>query len=158
LANGRTIDRKGGRSAPLPPSYLALIRRFPLRPITSEAELDRAARVMNSLLDRDRLDPAEADYLDVLSDLVERYEDKYHPIPTGDLTDAEILEHLIEAKGVTQATVARATGILESRVSEVLSGKRQLTRRQIGTLAAYFYVSPAVFLAMAENRRGEHMT
>src|SRR4029077_9477035 len=92
-ARRNAIDRNSRRPAPPPASYLALIRRFPLRPIASEAELDRATAVMNSLLDRD-LDPAEDDYLDVLSDLVERYEDQHHPIPTDDLTDAEMLEHL----------------------------------------------------------------
>ena len=150
MASGKTIDRKAGRSAPPPASYLALIRRFPLRPITSEAELDRATTVMNSLLDRD-LDPAEDDYLDVLSDLVERYEDKHHPIPTDDLTDAEMLEHLIEARSVTQAEAARGAGIAESTVSEVLAGKRRLTRGQIEKLATYFHVSPAVFMPAAEN-------
>src|SRR6266852_4255787 len=97
MAIGKMIKRLPGRGPALIPTYLVLIRRFPLRPIQSEAELDHATAVMNSLLDRD-LDPAEDDYLDVLSDLIERYEDKYHPIPIDDLTDAEMLEHLIEAK------------------------------------------------------------
>jgi HTH-type transcriptional regulator / antitoxin HigA len=126
--------------------YLELIQAFPLRPIRSERELDRAVHVINALLDRNRLTSAEEDYLEVLSDLVQRYEDKHHQIPTADLTDAEMLGHLLEAKDVTQAQVARATGIRESRISEVLSGKRQLTRMQIGKLAAYFGASPAVFL------------
>ncbi len=47
---------------------------------------------------------------------------------------------------MTQAELARATGIRESRISEVLSGKRKLTRTQISKLAAFFRVSPAVFL------------
>jgi HTH-type transcriptional regulator/antitoxin HigA len=145
VANGKTINRK------LTASYLALIRRFPLRPITSEAELDRAIALIHELLDRDRLDSAEDDYLDVLSDLVERYEDIHHPIPTDDLSDAEMLEHLIEAKGVSQAQAAREAGIAESTLSELLSGKRQLTRKQIERLASYFHVSPAVFLSQPDN-------
>jgi len=132
--------------------YLELIRAFPLRPIRTERELDRATNVINVLLDRGRLTSAEEDYLDVLSDLVERYEDKHHRIATAGLTDAEMLAHLLEAKDVTQAEVARATGIRESRISEVLSGKRQLTRNQIGKLAAYFWVSPAVFLPVGPFR------
>ena len=80
----------------------------------------------------------------MLGDLVERYENKYHAI--ADVSDADVLEHLLEARGVTQAAVARATGIAESRLSEVLRGKRQLTRTQITKLAAYFHVGPAVFL------------
>ena len=153
MASGKTIDSKAGRFAPPPASYLALIRRFPLRPLASEAELDRATAVMDALLDRGDLDPAEQDYLDVLSDLVERYEEKHHPIPTGDLTDQEMLGHLIEAKGVTQAAVARATGIQESRISEVLSGKRKLTRAQLSKLAGYFRVSPAVFTPLTNSGR-----
>lgn len=135
--------------------YLELIHAFPLRPIRTERELDRAVRVVNALLDRGPLTSAEEDYLDVLSDLVQRYEDRHHRILTADLTDAEMLGHLLEAKEVTQAELARATGIRESRISEVLSGKRKLTRTQISKLAAYFRVSPAVFLP--SNQSGSHM-
>jgi plasmid maintenance system antidote protein VapI len=38
-------------------------------------------------------------------------------------------------------------------ISEVLAGKRQLTRAQIGKLASYFHVSQPVFLAAAGNRK-----
>jgi HTH-type transcriptional regulator/antitoxin HigA len=134
------------RSSKALDGYLELIYAFPLRPIRSERELDRAIHVINALLDRGRLTSAEEDYLEVLSDLVERYEDRHHRIPTADLSDAEMLGHLLEAKDATQAEVARATGIRESRICEVLSGKRNLTRTQIGKLSAYFRVSPAVFL------------
>jgi HTH-type transcriptional regulator/antitoxin HigA len=143
LASGKTIDRE--KTAPSA-SYLALIRRFRLRPIHSEEELDRATAVMNSLLDREDLDRDEDDYLDVLSDLIARYEEKHHPIRTDDLTEAEMLEHLIEAKGVTQAEAARAASMAESTVSEILSGKRRLTRSQMEKLAAYFHLDPGVFL------------
>src|SRR5437899_6952002 len=76
--------------------YLDLVRQFPLRPIRSETELDRAIAMINSLLDRDQLSPAEEDYLDVLGDLVERYEDHAHPIP--DVSDEEMLRFLIDQK------------------------------------------------------------
>jgi HTH-type transcriptional regulator/antitoxin HigA len=127
-------------------TYLALVRRFPLRPIRSEAELDAAIAMIDELTDRDDLDAGAVDYLDVLGDLVERYEDKAHSIPTDDLSDAEMLTHLMEAKGVKQIDVARATGIAESTLSELLRGKRQLTRGQITKLAGYFNVGPGVFL------------
>ncbi len=150
MANGRT-------ARPLPARYLTLIRRFPLRPIRSEAELDRAQAVIDELLDHGRLDPAEQDYLDVLGDLVEHYEDAQHAIAIDDLSDADMLEHLIEAKGVTQAEVARSTGIAESRISEVLSARRRLTREQVEQLAIYFHVPPGVFLKKTEarNRRSK---
>src|SRR5262249_3654269 len=129
--------KTAARSEKASDTYLALVRRFPLRPIHTEAELDAAIAMIDELTDRDGLDAGETDYLDVLGDLVERYEDKAHPILTDDLSEAEMLAHLIEAKGVKQVEAARATGIAESTLSEVLRGKRQLTRGQIGKLAAY---------------------
>jgi HTH-type transcriptional regulator/antitoxin HigA len=125
-------------------TYMALVKRFPLRPIRSEAELDAAIAIIDDLTDRDELDAGETDYLDVLSDLVERYEDQAYPIK--DATEAEMLAFLIEQKGVKQVEVSRATGIAESSLSEVLRSKRQLTRGQIAKLAGYFHVEPGVFM------------
>jgi HTH-type transcriptional regulator/antitoxin HigA len=124
--------------------YLELVRRFPLRPIRSDDDLARAIDVVNSLIDRDELNPDEDDYLEVLGDLVEKYETEHHPIPP--VSDAEMLRHLIEAKGTTQAAVAAETGIAVSTVSEILSGKRGLNRRHIEALSRHFHVSPAVFI------------
>ncbi len=123
--------------------YFALVRQFPLRPIRSDAELDRAIQMIDSLIDKAALDPDEDDYLDVLSDLVHRYESEEHPMPP--VPDKDMLAHLIEAKQVTQTQVASGTGIAESTISEVLSGKRGLNRHHIGLLTRYFNISPAVF-------------
>jgi HTH-type transcriptional regulator/antitoxin HigA len=123
--------------------YLELVQRFPLRPIRSDEELRRATEVIDALIDRDDLDQDERDYLDVLSDLVERYESDRYPMPPS--SDAEVLAHLIEARQVSQAEVARATGIAESTISEVLAGKRVLNRAHIGRLARYFNVGPGAF-------------
>jgi HTH-type transcriptional regulator/antitoxin HigA len=123
--------------------YLDLIRRFPLRPIRSDRELEQAIQMVDSLIDRDDLDTDEQDYLDVLSDLVERYESEQHPL--APVSDAQMLQHLIEAKGVTQVETAKGTGIAESTISEVLAGKRTLSRTHIGKLSRYFHVGPGVF-------------
>jgi HTH-type transcriptional regulator/antitoxin HigA len=123
--------------------YLDLIQRFPLRHLRSDADLDEATKVIHSLIDLESLSKAEQDYLDVLSDLVEAYEDKTIPIAEPD--DAEMLRLLIEAKEVTQAEVAKRTRIAESTISEVLSGKRKLNRTQIGKLARYFKIAPGAF-------------
>lgn len=124
-------------------AYLELIQRFPLRPIRTEEELDRAMEIVDELTDRDNLDEWEKDYLDVLSDLMERYEAEQHPIEP--VSDAVILAHLIEVKGISQAELARETRIAESTISEILKGKRTLTRSQIGRLARCFGVGPTVF-------------
>jgi HTH-type transcriptional regulator / antitoxin HigA len=123
--------------------YFELVLRLPLRPIRSDKELDAAVKMVDSLLDRKDLAPEEEDYLEVLGDLIEQYESKAHPIPP--VSDVEMLRHLIEAKGVSQTEVSKATGIADSTISEVLRGKRSLNRNHIGKLSKYFGVLPNVF-------------
>jgi HTH-type transcriptional regulator / antitoxin HigA len=125
--------------------YLELIRLFPLRPLRTQADLDGAIGVIDSLIDQESLSLPEQDYLDVLSDLVEAYESE--AVPMSVVGDAEMLRFLIEQKGITQAEVASGARIAESTVSEVLSGKRKFNRLQIGKLARYFHVEPGAFLA-----------
>lgn len=119
------------------------MRAFPLRPLRSDDDLARAVSIVDSLIDRDVLDARESDYLDVLGDIVERYETGHHPMPP--VSDAEMLRHLIEARGTTQAAVAAETGIAVSTISGLLAGKRGLNRRHIEAFARYFHASPAVF-------------
>jgi HTH-type transcriptional regulator/antitoxin HigA len=130
---GKTEDR-----------YLDLIRQFPLRPLRTDADLDAAVDVIDTLIDRPELTAPEQDYLDVLSDLVEAYEAEMVPMrPVG---DAELLHFLIEQKSVSQASAATGAGIAASTISAVLAGKRKLNRAQITKLARYFHVAPGTFL------------
>lgn len=127
----------------LPDGYRNLVFQFALRPIQSDADLDQAIALVDSLLDRNDLDAGEQDYLDVLSDLIARYEGQTDP--PRDVSDAEMLRFLMEQQGVKQVELSRASRIAESTISSVLSGKRELNRSQIGRLANYFHVSPGVF-------------
>ena len=52
---------------------------------------------------------------------------------------------LLTDRGQTQLQVAAATGIANSTLSNVLHGKRQLTRDHIRRLAKHFNVDPGVF-------------
>jgi HTH-type transcriptional regulator/antitoxin HigA len=83
-------------------------------------------------------------YLEAISDLISRYEDDHHAIAVSD--PVAVLRHLMEANGVNQATLHRETGIAKSNISEVLSGKRSISRSQMRKLAEYFHVPASVFL------------
>jgi HTH-type transcriptional regulator / antitoxin HigA len=130
--------------------YFRLVRSLPLLPIESDEELDRAIAMINSLLDKPSLSPGEHGYLDVLSDLVEKYESTEHPIEP--VSDGAMLRHLIEAKGITQTEFALASEIAAAAISDVLSGERQLARTEIARLASYFCVDPAVFDSPRKGR------
>lgn len=126
------------------PSHLALILRFPLRPLRIDAELDAASAIVDGPVDRDDLSPTESDYLDVLGDLIEKYEDEHVEMPH--VSDGAMLRSLMDEKEVRQAEVARGTGISKTVLSLVLNGKRDLTREHIGALSKYFDVNSASFL------------
>jgi HTH-type transcriptional regulator / antitoxin HigA len=152
IPQGRGIEYGRGFSMPsIHPDarqadrYLKLVSAFPLRPIRSDEELGQAIAVIDSLLDKDELHIDEQDYLEVLTRLVEDYEEQEVPFPP--VSEADMLRHLIEARDITQIKLATETGIANSTISAILSGKRGLTRAQIATLSRYFTVSPAVFIS-----------
>jgi HTH-type transcriptional regulator/antitoxin HigA len=133
-----------GRAEPGGEGYFALIREFPLRPIRLETELDQAIAMVDALSDRKALSPGERDYLLVLSDLIEKYEDEHYPIPA--VSGLSMLRYLIESKGAARARVAAEVGIAESTLSEILAGKRKLGITHVRVLARYFKVDPGLFI------------
>jgi HTH-type transcriptional regulator/antitoxin HigA len=63
--------------------YLDLVRAFPLRPLRSTADHDRAIEIVDGLADRrGTLRPEEHDYFLVLCLLIEHYESEIYPEPT----------------------------------------------------------------------------
>jgi HTH-type transcriptional regulator / antitoxin HigA len=137
--------RRPGRSRHAPgEAYFELVRRFPLRLIESDIELEQARTVLNELLDRDSLDRDGADYLEVLGDLIDRYEQARHPLPP--ISEVDMLHHFLDTRGLTRSEVARETRIAVSTLSSILAGKRRMNRDHIEALAQFFKVSPAVFL------------
>ena len=121
------------------------MNRFPLTSIKNENDLKSAQAVLDEILKRPRLKQGELAYLDALSDLVLAYESIHHAMPAP--SDADLLRHLMEARGITQAELHKATKIALSTISEVLSGKRRFTRAMIGKLSAHFGVNKELFAA-----------
>jgi HTH-type transcriptional regulator / antitoxin HigA len=136
----RTAARAAGTAKD---RYFELVRKFPLKHFRTDRELNDAIEMMDSLLAKEELAPGEQDYLDVLTDLVELYEEQTIPMPA--VSDAAMLRHLIEARRITQAKLAQETGVAMSTISNVLNGRRTLTRSHIGTLATFFSVTPGCF-------------
>ena len=123
-------------------SYLRLVVAFPLASIRSDEHLTAAQQVMDQLLAKGNLDDGEDMYLDALSDLVVAFEDEHHPIPPA--SDAAMLLHLMESKGINQIQLHRDAGISKSTISEVLAGKKPFSRQIIRKLADYFCVDVSV--------------
>ena len=122
--------------------YLELVMKFPLASFKSEEHFQDAQAVIDDLLAKGKLSAGEEMYLDALSDLVAAYEDTHYAIAPA--SDADMLRHLMEAKGVTQADLHRDTGLAKSSISEVLAGRKPFSRQMIRKLANYFKVDVSV--------------
>jgi HTH-type transcriptional regulator/antitoxin HigA len=103
-----------------------------------------AAEICDKLLDRfDSLSPLERDYLEVLSDLIEHFESHWQEEKA--ISPRELLVFLMEQNGLSQTDMIPELGT-SSRVSEFLSGKRELSLTQITSLAKRFSLSPTAFI------------
>jgi HTH-type transcriptional regulator/antitoxin HigA len=123
--------------------YQSLLLDYEPRPIRSEAAYRKALRRLEGLI-RPNLSRAESELVEVLATLIEQYESREYPTPKA--PPREMLAHLIDARGSTQATVANATRIPRSTLSAVLAGQRKLSTANIAALSAYFHVSPSAFM------------
>lgn len=129
--------------------YLDLVHRFPLRPLRSKKDLKLAVEVIDDLTGRSSRGDAADDYLDVLSDLVEKYESEHHPIP--DASSIDVLKSFIDDRQTNQRAVALGSGIPVSTISEILGGRRQMNLDHMIKLAGFFKVDAAVFVSRSSQ-------
>lgn len=146
----RRADRDSRDAVVLPKAYLALLSEFPLRPIRSGFEYDRAAKIVHRLaLREDRLSPWEAAYLEVLEVLLEHFDTVHHPIDIESVTPTHALRALVKQSGMTVSELGELLGS-KGAASELLSGKRaEPSKAQIAKLCARFRVDAGVFLRPA---------
>lgn len=113
-----------------------LIEELP-RAIHSDREHRKYLARVDVLLDQKKRSAAEDRLLELLSILVERYEEEREQIAAPTPLDA--LKELMLAKGVSQADLSKLFGS-SGIASEVLSGKRALSKAHIRKLSEAFHV------------------
>jgi len=123
--------------------YGALLKKVPPKVIRTEAENEAYTEVLYELDRRSkRLTAAEKELAELLTLLIEDFEEKRYRLPRAKPLD--VLRFLMEQHNLLQKDLADVFGT-RSIVSEVLSGKRELNKAQIARLSARFHVSPEVF-------------
>jgi HTH-type transcriptional regulator / antitoxin HigA len=127
--------------------YKVLIDRFPLVPIKNDAHLDEAHEVAQSLmLRKEPIASDESDYLEVLLDEIGKYEMKHHAINFSEMAPHELLQSFMKDHGLKQVDVQVILGVSSGVMSELVSGKRELTKEHCVKLGNHFKVTPAAFL------------
>lgn len=102
--------------------------------LRTAAEFDAAVAEIDRLLDADpRPSTPEHDRLELLSLLVEDYEARHDPIDDSDLTPQQVVDFVLQQRGMQRAELAPLMGG-RSRVSDFFNGRRALSRGQIEAL------------------------
>ncbi len=125
--------------------YLQLIHRFPLRPIRSDAEHERATEIIGELIGR-KIDSGSADYLDTLILLTSKYEDEHHNPTDPKITGPDAIRAIMEANNLSQVDIGHMIKASVSTVSMFLSGLRGLSKPHIKLLSERFGLNAAIFL------------
>ncbi len=126
-----------------PQSYAELLAVYQPKVIETEEENDRAIALAEELEHKTNRTLEEEAILELLVTLIEKFEAEHYPIPEG--TPHQMLLHLMEASGIKQENLV---GVIGSRgvVSEVVNGKRSISKAQAKALAAMFYVDVGLFI------------
>lgn len=114
--------------------------------IRTEEQLEAYTKALYGLTSEPRPTPAQAEAIELLTLLIERFEEEHYSLPKA--SPADVLRFLLSQHGLKQRDIAADLGG-ESVVSEVLSGKRKLNAAHIEQLSKRFRVSPAVFFPAA---------
>ena len=101
-----------------------------IKPIKTQADYEAALQEIEALFEA-KPGTAAGDRLEILSTLVEAYEEQHYPIPTPDPIEA--IRYYMESRGLTRRDLEPYVGS-RARVSEVLNKKRPLSLTMIRNL------------------------
>ncbi len=125
------------------PEYARLLKKTLPSVIHTEEQNEFYLRQVEGLLQREHsLSLAERELVDLLTVLIENFEDQHYSLPKA--SPLAVLEFLMEQHGLKQKDLVDVFGT-PSVVSEVLSGKRELNKDHIKRLSKRFHVSPDLF-------------
>ncbi|MBI4902335.1 MAG: helix-turn-helix domain-containing protein [Acidobacteria bacterium] len=124
--------------------YARVLAKVLPRVIATAGEHERLLTEAEKLMDKgDHRSKEEDAALDLMVRLIKDYEEEHHPLP--DPSPHEMLAYLMEKRGLKQADLVP---IFQSRgyVSDVINGKRAISKAHAKELADFFKVSADVFI------------
>jgi HTH-type transcriptional regulator/antitoxin HigA len=122
--------------------YSGLLSQTLPHVIHTEAENERCTAALEALTFKSIKTDEEQRLIELLTLLIEDFEERLYALPPS--TPIDIVRHLMDANGLRQADMVDVFGT-PSVASEVLNGKRALSKKHIAKLAQRFHVSPELF-------------
>lgn len=113
-----------------------------IKAIKTEQDYEQALERLETIF-HSEADTAEGDEAEVLSILIEKYEDEYYPIGIPDPIEA--IKFRMEQMGMKQKDLAEIIGFT-SRVSEILNRRRKLTLKMIRKLNTTLHIPTEILI------------
>ena len=128
--------------------YSRLLAKTLPRAISTEEENERLLAIVEQLMSKgeNNLSPEEDVLLELLVTLIERFEEDYYKLDRNTpASSIEVLRELMSARGLKPKDLWDLFGS-KGLTSEVLSGKRGISKSKAKALAEFFHVSPDLFI------------
>ncbi len=125
-------------------AYHNLLTEVTPVPIDTEEEYERILKIVKQLTFKKNRTTEEQALQKLLVVLIEAYESKNYPMEES--APHQILQHIMEVSGISQADLVEIIGSSNGIVSEVVNGKRLISNAQAKALGDYFKVSPSLFI------------
>lgn len=123
--------------------YRNLLAKALPRVVETPEENERLLAIAHGLQAKDRLSAAERKLLELLLVLIEKFEEAQYS--TANAKPYEILRELMSAREMKPGDLYHVFGS-RGTTSEVLRGKRNISKAAAKELAAIFHVSAAIFI------------
>ena len=105
--------------------------------IKTEAENERMLEKIEALMDKgERRSPEEDALLELMAKLVADFEAAAYSV--GESTPGELLAFMMEKRGLRQTDLLPVLGCSKSFMSEMVSGRREISKANAKKLAAFF--------------------
>lgn len=140
----KTKARTKPTFAELPVTYEGLCAITLPRPIHDRIGYEEAEEMIDALAGH-ALNPAQDDYLAIISDMVEAYEKATLP-PEPKSDPISLIKFLMEEHEMSGEALAKVLGVDRSVAYRILKGERKLTAAHVKALATRFSLSAAAFL------------
>jgi HTH-type transcriptional regulator / antitoxin HigA len=124
-------------------AYRQLLGRTLPHVIRTDEECERLTNELERLDERGRLSPEENELAELLTVLIDQYEERRYPIRKA--SPRQTLKHLMEARNLTQKDLWKLFGS-KGITSEVFHGKRSISKAHARKLAEFFHVNVELFI------------
>jgi len=124
-------------------AYARLLAKSLPRPIRNRREHERLIQLLLELDGLETPTPEQDALAEMVTLLVDNYEEKYYPLP--DVPAHESLKALMQDRGLAHKDIWPVLGN-KGAATEILAGRRSISKAQAKRLAAFFRVPVDLFL------------